>query len=370
MGAKLPDINTLIQAGIDPRTGLPYKIDVDENCMIKSNIRKLLRILDEQNAINRYTWGNLPNGLDGQLLERILYYKGQGIFFYEKNTEKFYFLPYALCGNIDVYGRFLKTTPVPFNGTTMQDEEDKDGKKEKIKPWIQGLEFTPVYDVVIDELTAETITESCVILRDYSCQQSQTNIARSILQDPLLDVMSECIPYMRTHLISSSGIMGMRVNSEDEQSNVKLAAQNVRKAALSGQPWVPVVGNVDFQDLTKKSAMASEDFLIAMQAMDNFRLSLYGLKTGGLFQKKSHMLEAEQDMNSGNVGLIYQDGLTIRQRFCDIVNSIWGLGIYVEPSETVVNLDVDANGVIADESEDLGTDEDFTNNSEVGDDDM
>ena len=91
-----------------------------------------------------------------------------------------------------------------------------------------------------------------------------------------------------------------------------------------------------------------------MQALDNFRLSLYGLDNGGLFQKKAHMLEAEQDMNAGNIKLVYQDGLTIRQKFCDIVNSIWGLGIWCEASETVVGIDKNLDGEVADNQDQSG----------------
>ena len=75
--AKLPDINTLIQAGINPKTGLPIKLGDEDKYTLKSEIKKNLRIKDEQVALNRYKWYNLPSGLDGQLLERILYYKGQ-----------------------------------------------------------------------------------------------------------------------------------------------------------------------------------------------------------------------------------------------------------------------------------------------------
>ena len=53
-GPKLPDLNSLIQAGINPKTGLPIKMG-DTACALKENLRKNFRILDEQNAINRYT---------------------------------------------------------------------------------------------------------------------------------------------------------------------------------------------------------------------------------------------------------------------------------------------------------------------------
>lgn len=342
--AVLYDPTMLIQAGIDPKTGLPLKAVNLATCELKNNIRKTLRILDEQNAINRYTWYNLPNGLDGQLLERILYYRAQGMLFYMERDEKFYFLPYALDGSIDVYGRFTGVTPLPFYGVA-KDKEDK--------AWIVGLIRKPVYDIV-EDLDNIDPNECCVLLSDYSKQQSQINISRQILQDPILDAMAEAFPLARTNLIANSGIKGMRVNDEDQKSQVESANKSIERAALNGKPWIPMVGNVEMQELTEGSALKSEEFLMYMQALDNFRLSLYGLSSGGLFQKKSHMLESEQQMNEGNVGLVYQDGLTLRQKFCDIVNSIWGLGISCEASEVVVGMDQNMDGEIADEQDQTG----------------
>jgi hypothetical protein len=345
MEPKLYDLQQFLNAGIDPKTGLPTRIDAD-TCYLKSNIKKALRILDEQNAINRYVWYNLPNGLDGQLLERILYYRGQGMFFYMPTDETFYFLPYALDGTIDVYGRFKGVTPLPFNGTSADKEE---------KAWITGLTRKPIYDIIVDaEINPDILEDGCVLLSDYSKQISQTNISRQIIQDPILDTMAEAFPFARTSLISNSGVKGMRVNDEDQKATVKLASKSVTKAALNGDPWIPVVGNIEWQELTDGTALKSEEFLIYMQALDNFRLSLYGLSNGGLFQKKSHMLESEQQMNEGNVGLVYQDGLTLRQKFCDIVNSIWGLGIWCEASEIVVGIDQNMDGEIADNQDQSG----------------
>ena len=344
--AKVVDINTLIQAGSDPKPGLPIKEDSEDKCLLKENIRKTLRVLDEQNAINRYKWYNLPSSLDGQLLERILYYKGQGMFFYMEANDSFYFLPYALDGTIDVYGRFQGVTPLPFNGST----DNEEGKE---KPWITGLTRKPIYDVLGDEVNNE-FTEACVLLSDYSKQISQTNISRQILQEPILDAMAEAFPLARTSLIANSGIKGVRVNDEDQKAQVEIGSRSITRAALNGKPWIPIVGQIEFQELTEGSALKSEEFLLYMQALDNFRLSLYGLDNGGLFQKKAHMLEAEQDMNAGNIKLVYQDGLTIRQKFCDIVNSIWGLGIWCEASETVVGIDKNLDGEVADNQDQSG----------------
>ena len=74
--ARLTDPTMLIQAGIDPKTGLPIKASSLSPCNLKADIKKNLRIMDEQNAINCFTWYNLPSGITPQLLERILYYRG------------------------------------------------------------------------------------------------------------------------------------------------------------------------------------------------------------------------------------------------------------------------------------------------------
>jgi len=340
--AKLIDPSILVQMGIDPKTGLPIKAG-GSPCTLKEDVRKMLRIIDEQDAINRFKWYNLPDGLDGQLLERILYYKGQGAFFYMETDNKFYFLPYALDGTIDVYGRFTGITPLPFGGGT-----SSDGKE---KPWITGLNRKPVYSIKLDEITPEFFTDSCVLLKDYSPQYNQTIISRQIINEPLLDTMAECIPFMRTSLIAGTGIKGMRVDDADQQREVMNAAHSITDAALTGQMYVPVVAPVELQELTEGAIAKSEEYMLAMQSLDNFRLSTYGLENGGLFQKKAHMLEAEQAVNGGNVGLVYQDSLTRRQNFCDIINSIWGLGIWVEPSESVLGMDQNMDGAAYDVSE-------------------
>ena len=53
-------ISKILAAGIDPKTGLPLKLGTDCKSELKTNIRRQLRIIDEQDAINRFQWYNLP----------------------------------------------------------------------------------------------------------------------------------------------------------------------------------------------------------------------------------------------------------------------------------------------------------------------
>lgn len=311
---KIPDIRTLIQAGFDPKTGLPNKIGT-KPCL-KENIKKALRLVDEQDAVNRYTWYNLPCNITSQELERMLYYKGQLAFFYMEDLDEFYFSPYALDGTIDFYGRFNTIHPVP-----MTSGEDKAGKAQA--ELLSNIKLKCVYGIKLpEELEADDLNKSAVLLHDYSKQLAQTIIPRQQINDGILDAMAEMIPFMRTALIEETGVMGVRVQDADQAAAVQDGANSLVNAAMNGDMYVPIVGQMEFQELTNGGTGKAEDYMLAMQSLDNFRLSLYGIDNGGLFEKKAHELQSEADINGGPVGLVLQDGLNIRQNFCNIVNSI------------------------------------------------
>ena len=346
-GPYLPNYEPFIAAGIDPKTGLPKKLE-GASAPIKQNIKALLRVLDEQNAVTRYTWYNLPCDITSQELERMLYYKGQLCMFYFEPLDKFFFMPYALDGTIDFYGRFNRVHPVPMAEGQTDIEKEQFSKQRDL---LSTIKLDVLYDIPLEPVNPYT---SCVLLHDYTKQMSQTIISRQVLQDPLLDVMSECVPLLRTALFNSSGVTAMRVNSQDEQSNVQAANASIDLAALNGQRYIPVLGNLDFQELAAGDTLKSEEFLIAMQSLDNLRLSFYGLDNGGLFQKKAHMLEAEQQANAGHAKSPLDDGLMIRQHMCDVANAIWGIGMSCEISETALGADKNGDMFAVDNQDQTG----------------
>ena len=337
-------------AGINPVTGQPTRV-TDNRSSLKNDIRKQLRIIDEQDAVNRYVWYNLPCDLTGQELERMLYYKGQLAFFYFKDLDQFYFMPYALDGTIDFYGRFNTIHPVPMAEGTDDDTKAIVAKQAAL---LSTIKLDVLYDVPLE--LDKSPENYCVLLHDYTKQLSQNILPRQQLQDGLLNVMSDMIPFMRTSLLNATGVSGMRVASEDHESNVKAANLTVDSAALNGQKWIPIIGNLEFQDLTQGSTAKGEEFLLAMQSLDNFRLSTYGLENGGLFEKKQYQNTMQTSLNgNGQVGNPLQDGLSIRQHFCDVVNSIFGVGISCEISEVATGSDFNQDGAFIDEQDQSGT---------------
>lgn len=347
MGARLINkdvIDLYMNAGFNPKTGKPYRgIGGEPEKGFKDGNVKLLSVIDEQQAINSIVWNDLPKGLNGNLIERILYYKGQGMLFYMEELDQYFFLPYALNGTIDVYGRFVRVTPLPFHGTTLLSDEK--GEK-NVKPWIDGLYRNVVYEK--ESMEAFTKNTVCVLLHDFSPSISQTNVSRETLNKPLIDLESDLIPFMRTALLNSTGISGMRVSSEDESSNVRAASKRINTAALTGDKFVAVVGQLDFQELTGNNAIDSSQFLLCMQAIDNYRLQMHGLDSGGLFQKQAHMLESENAMNASRSSLVMADRLLQRKKFCDRVNAVFGLNISVEISPSAKGI-MDYNSTLTSE---------------------
>ena len=280
----------------------------------------------------------------------MIYYKGQLCFFYDQNSDQFYFMPYTLDGTIDFYGRFNRIHPVPM--TSGQEGEDNKNLQ-KQRDYLSTLKLTCVYGIKMeDEIDLDALTSSTVLLHDYTKQMSQTIIPRKDINDPILDTMAECVPFMRTSLLLSTGIKGVRVNDADQAASVADGSRALEDAALTGDGFVPIVGNIEFQELTDGQVAKSEEYMLAMQSLDNFRLSTYGIDNGGLFEKKAHELQSEADINGGPVGLVLQDGLSIRQNFCNIVNSIWGLGIWCEPAQNIQGCDTDGDGRMFDDNSD------------------
>ena len=359
MGApRLPDVNTLRAMGFNPSQvdKLCAYLGKNHSCIDRVDaIKKILRKNDRQQFVNRFQWNNLPNDLDGEFIERVLYYKYSGIFFYIPELKTFNFLPYVGTG-LDEKGRYTRCKPLPFNG-----KSEKNTGSNEPDVYIPGLEFSPVYDITKTVPRLETnykgekylvnpIIDSCVILNSYCKDLSQRAIPEQAMMDPLLDMMAEAAPLARTNLFANAGTKGMRVGNPDEYSNVIEANSTLERAALEGDRFIPVVGMSEFQEFGDSGNADGDDFFLYMQTLDNIRLQSYGLKNNGIFEKSEYINNTMAGNIQANVGQIYNDALKLRQNFCDMVNSIWGLGISCSASETVTNSDTNMDGETLDDS--------------------
>lgn len=337
----LPDIQTLEALGfpVPGATVLPNE-----------EIKKILRNNDEQIHCNRFKWYNLPRGLTGNMIERILYYRGQGVFMYLAPEERFVFLPFCMNGGIDIYGRYKAVSPLPFNGTAeFKTAADARKSKDDLTRIMTDIVVNVVYDPVdFEEIlkNPQMLETSGVILSDYTRQLPQTIIPKYKLTESIINYESCVIPFVNTALSNSTGIGGMRVNGQDEQATVELASRQAQFAALTGMKWIPITSPLDIQSLTSDTPAKAEEFLLAMQSMDNLRLGIHGVENGGLFEKKAHTTDYENSINMGASGFVLRDATWNRQTFATIINSLYGFEVWVEPDEISVGADTNMDGVI------------------------
>lgn len=353
---KLLDPRIALAIGLDPKTMLPVKYGTSDPVQLKTNIKRALRIMDEQDAVNKGKWYNIPTNITSQDLERMLYYKYKLCLFYAKELQEWYILPFTLAskddGALDLYGRYKYIKPIPWVGSAT--EEKKGEKKHNptpIEAYLSNLKLRVVYSPLV-EVKPEDLYECAVIIQDYTPQLDNKNgEPRFSINDCIIDVMSEIIPMMRTSMMLSTGIKGVRVNDEDQKAEVLAGSYQIMNASLTGIGWIPLTSSIEFQELTQTATGKIEDYMLALQSLDNFRLSMYGIDNGGLFEKKAHTLQSEADVNGGPVGLVQQDYISIRQNACTIANSIWGIGLWYEPSETITKADMNGDGVMYDRND-------------------
>lgn len=242
-------------------------------------------------------------------------------------------MPYALDGTIDFYGRYNRVHPLPLTAGV----DSKDPKAREQMAYLTSLKLDCVYTKPDERYPIENPDKVCAILQDYTNQLAPTIIPRQQINDVFNQLMANCVGYSNTNLLMSTGVHGVRVGSADEADRVYEASRQLKVCALTGNPYLPIEGTtVEMQELGVGQLAKSEEYFLAMKSIDNIRLSTYGIDNGGLYEKKAQELESEAAINGGPTGLVMDDGLRIRQNFCDVVNAIWPeVNLSVEVNEAI-----------------------------------
>lgn len=324
---------TLIDWNLIEQTGLlkifkaytkKYSSNKKEDLAVQMKI--LLRLNDEADAIGRFNWKEIAKGIamTSDEIERLLYFRGQLILWYYSNNDKFMITPFSGSG-INFNGKFSKARPVPISLNNEVNNYDEQSKA-------LDRELTILYEIPSEkELKTLDINKVCVIIRDYPCQLNNTTIiSRAVINDPLLEIESEIFPTSRTARFLSTGVKGLRINDESEATNVEDANRKLENAVLSGEPYIPITGKAEFQDLQAGQATKGEDYMLALQTLENFRLSTYGIENGGLFNKKAHELESEESINAGPVEGRLERAYNCREDAMKIARAVFGINMRCE----------------------------------------
>lgn len=297
--------------------------------------------IDYQQYLTRFKWNNLPEGLDSELFERIMYYSGSAMFFYIKELNRFYFLPYGMSGEetqtgIDFYGRFNRIKPYSFNGSTDGSGETKaNGKKSSADLYLSTQIRDNIKDIpmVSDPEEAKKIYENgAVICWDHTPGLAYWADSRNRTARSYIKYMVKVLIQTKSALINSSGFNLFAADGEQDSELMQMQIDAINNDRENGELAAVVskmLGNIE--NLQSNAPAAMQDFWASLQSVDNLRLKSMGIRNDGMQQKSQYQNIQEQTMDINDSLQVYWNAFMERIKFSAIVNSIWGLDIYPEP---------------------------------------
>lgn len=346
------DTDELLKAGIpQSKKMIKYGNTIDQNGnTVVPNLKKfnlsydsLYDIMREQNMIEtfeRYMWVNIPFGLTQDLIERLLFFRGKGIFYFNDKVEKFQFLPFALNGVIDEYGRFTKCNTLPFTGV---DSEEGNKNKKKTRTLIyEDLEI--VYDLPYNKEMLKGIRERKtvgIILNDNSLAVSQQPIIRSNYVKPVLHLMATLMQIINSAMFGNADHSLLQVENESEYTSINNQISAINNNILAGRRFTPIVGKLPITPIKTSNTANLEGLFNTFNSLNNFLKSITGIANAGVFDKKAHLLQAEQKLNGSNSDDIYYNGLRLRQEFCLMVQAYYGYPIWCESKRSMSEAQVE-----------------------------
>lgn len=338
MPAKMYDVNALNQAGIPiSKEVLKYANYINENGLTISksmgcfelNYNEVFAIMQTQNRIEtleRYMWTNVPPGLTQDLIERILFYRGTGVLYYNEKVDKFQFLPYALSDTIDEYGRYTECSTFPFTGTNDGGNNNKpDNAVYNHLKLVWDLPYNK--DTIKNILKKETVG---IILNDSSLAISQSPVIRSSYVKPILHLLSSLMQIIHTSMYAAADYNLIQVENQNQLDEINEAIDSINERIRAGKRFGGVIGMNPIIPLKTSNTFDIEGLFNVYNSITNLLKSITGIANPGVFDKKAHLLQEEQALNGSNADDVYYNGLRMRQEFCLMVQAYYGYPVWCE----------------------------------------
>lgn len=338
------DTTSLDLAGIPlSKNSLKYGNAIDQNGnavtpnALKYNLNydSVYVIMKEQNMIEtleRYMWTNIPFGLTQDLIERLLFFRGKGIFYFNDKVGKFQFLPFALNDTIDEYGRYTRCNTLPFTGVDeVKKKNTESGKGKLLRAVYEDLEI--VYDIPYNREMLDKIKSGNpvgIILNDSSLAISQQPIIRSNYVKPVLHLMATLIQIINSAMFGAADASLLQIDNESEYESIKQQISAINQAILRGERFIPIQGKMPITPIKTSNTTDLEGLFGTFNSLSNFLKSITGIANAGVFDKKAHLLQEEQKLNGSNSDDVYYNGLRLRQEFCLMVQAYYNYPIWCE----------------------------------------
>lgn len=292
----------------------------------RNKFKLILQDLDAQQVCNRYIWENLPNGILAWRIEQMLYMRGSLAFF--KSNEKFYILPFAMVGGINIYGLPVAVQPITYNGTVA-------GKT--------GEEFGAVTKKLQVNYYGDYDKDAQAILlydRTPVYTASTGLIARAILNDKIIDEQINVLVMLRVNLLNSQGTLYI-VAKEAQADIVRAEVASLYNGLLNGINVQVLTSEMALDNIQgAKADYQEQQMWQCFTSYNSLRCMVSGIMNGGTFEKKERAITGELAGDEAQTQLILDSGLVMRKLFIEQVKKQF------PDDEEVQAMDVKLNGAV------------------------
>lgn len=274
--------------------------------------------------VSRFEWKNLPQGVNGNILETMLYYKGQLAFF--KLAEQYYILPFVYTGQINHYGIQEKLIPISFNGT-VEDDTNKITK-------FAGEKIAYVYERAGMD---DPVEDVAVVLKAGSGMFLNNSVPPVVVTDQIRAKLVENLILIRNNLILSQPVKYVNVMNEAAAKSLQLQVDTMLNDILNGSVVQTIVGKLTLEDInTEVSKLVPQQLWQSLESLNSLRLDYLGILNNGVFEKRERFLSDEVAGKQATAKLLLEDDLNNRKIFCKLVNKVFGLNVSVDLNKNLI----------------------------------
>ena len=271
--------------------------------------------LDMQQFCGRYKTSGLPDYLDDFMLERILYLRGSFCAFVQNGI--LYCLPYAIDGELNVYGLPESVKPIGLNG--------EDFPSKALKVYYNG----------IPNKNAE-----CVIVYDrVPVWQAGHVVSRAVFNTELRNLMATTLAKAECNLQNSAKKITVKVGTSDQVDATKTS---INDAMYSNDPYVVIT---DENDIGKDSEIFNngvdnelDKYMQFYAGLNNLRCENMGILNNGTFLKSERSINSEISGNDYQSNLILEMGLKTRQSAWENLAKLYPKYTWLKDIQTVINV--------------------------------
>ena len=263
----------------------------------------------QRTALYKWSEENLPNGITGEMIERMLYWHGSICAF--MFLGKIYMLPWVLSGELNIYGLPSKIRPIPFAG--------KDSSKF----------FSKDFSLSIDSLGNKNENYSAVLLFDSTPQiQGNQPISRAYYNTCIIEDMANVLARININIVVSNKKIFLQVKDANQADIVR---EELNQAFGNDSPFAIITSPLDINSVQSSSDFNADELFSALKNYDAIRCMFNGVSSSPFGNdKKERLITDEVKGSTEEKDLIKQLGLDYRKRFCEMCNKKFGTNMSVE----------------------------------------